>query len=80
VIFEELRRASAGGAADYAGVTYERIVAEDGIFWPCPSEHQRGTPRLFLDRFATASVGISSTNDLPSSKHRAPAKDHKLLL
>jgi assimilatory nitrate reductase catalytic subunit len=53
-IFEELRRASAGGVADYAGITYERIVREDGVFWPCPSEDHPGTPRLFLDRFATA--------------------------
>ena len=26
-IFDELRRASAGGVADYAGITYERIAA-----------------------------------------------------
>ncbi|MER6638582.1 molybdopterin oxidoreductase family protein [Streptomyces microflavus] len=52
-VFEELRRASAGGAADYAGITYERIAAEDGVFWPCPDEDHPGTPRLFLDRFAT---------------------------
>ena len=51
--FEELRRASAGGIADYAGVTYDRIAAEDGVFWPCPSENHPGTPRPFLDRFAT---------------------------
>ncbi len=53
-VFTELRRASAGGAADYAGITYERIAAEDGVFWPCSSESHAGTPRLFLDRFATA--------------------------
>jgi assimilatory nitrate reductase catalytic subunit len=52
-IFEELRRASAGGAADYSGITYERIVREDGVFWPCPEEKHAGTPRLFLDRFHT---------------------------
>lgn len=52
-IFEELRRASAGGAADYAGISYERIASEDGVFWPCPAEDHPGTPRLFLDRFAT---------------------------
>jgi assimilatory nitrate reductase catalytic subunit len=51
--FEELRRASAGGTADYAGISYDRIEAENGVFWPCPSEGHRGTPRLFLDRFAT---------------------------
>ncbi|GAA3169619.1 molybdopterin oxidoreductase family protein [Blastococcus jejuensis] len=52
-VFEELRRASAGGTADYAGISYERIDAEDGVFWPCPSTDHPGTPRLFADRFAT---------------------------
>ncbi|MFL6114884.1 MAG: molybdopterin oxidoreductase family protein [Catenulispora sp.] len=52
-VFEELRRASAGGIADYAGITYERIEAEQGVFWPCPAEDHPGTPRLFADRFAT---------------------------
>jgi assimilatory nitrate reductase catalytic subunit len=46
-IFEELRRASAGGIADYAGITYERLAREFGVFWPCPSEDHPGTPRLF---------------------------------
>jgi assimilatory nitrate reductase catalytic subunit len=46
-IFAELRRASAGGIADYAGITYERIEQEFGVFWPCPSEDHPGTPRLF---------------------------------
>ncbi|MGW6528280.1 molybdopterin oxidoreductase family protein [Streptomyces venezuelae] len=82
-VFEELRRASAGGPADYSGISYERLRADDGegMFWPCPAgpegeegpegaeslegaeSHDRaeasgtaagkGTPRLFLDRFAT---------------------------
>jgi assimilatory nitrate reductase catalytic subunit len=52
-VFGELRRASAGGIADYAGISYERIDAEDGVFWPCPSEDHPGTPRLFTDGFAT---------------------------
>ncbi|MFE9253625.1 molybdopterin oxidoreductase family protein [Streptomyces sp. NPDC006879] len=57
-VFEELGLASAGGAADYSGIDYGRIDREDGIFWPCPAptdgraEHP-GTPRLFLERFAT---------------------------
>ncbi|WIM98934.1 molybdopterin oxidoreductase family protein [Actinoplanes oblitus] len=54
-VFEELRRASAGGVADYAGISYERIEAEDGVFWPCPSEDHAGTPRLFAETFPTAS-------------------------
>ncbi|MCH6163864.1 molybdopterin oxidoreductase family protein [Streptomyces marispadix] len=67
-VFDELGRASAGGPADYSGITYARIAAEDGVFWPCPEggaelaetaggaetgAHAAGTPRLFLDRFAT---------------------------
>ncbi len=51
-VFAELRRASAGGKADYSGITYERIEAEDGVFWPCPEDGEP-TPRMFLDRFAT---------------------------
>jgi assimilatory nitrate reductase catalytic subunit len=51
--FDELRRASAGGVADYSGISYERIEAEDGVFWPCPGSGHPGTPRMFLDRFAT---------------------------
>lgn len=52
-VFEELRRATAGGVADYAGVTWERVDAEDGVFWPCPSVDRAGTPRLFGDDFPT---------------------------
>ncbi|MGW2515760.1 molybdopterin oxidoreductase family protein [Streptomyces sp. NPDC001617] len=93
-VFEELRRASAGGPADYSGITYRRLAEENGVFWPCPAEAEEagagqgaaaaddaraeasgagevvspaapgdepasgtgahpGTPRLFLDRFAT---------------------------
>ncbi|MCX4693473.1 molybdopterin oxidoreductase family protein [Streptomyces sp. NBC_01408] len=35
-VFEELRRASAGGPADYSGISYARIESEQGVFWPCP--------------------------------------------
>jgi assimilatory nitrate reductase catalytic subunit len=54
-VFEELRRASAGGPADYSGITYRRLAEENGVFWPCPTPEEEphpGTPRLFLDRFA----------------------------
>jgi assimilatory nitrate reductase catalytic subunit len=53
-IFDELRRATAGAPADYSGISYERIVRENGVFWPCPSEHHPGSPRLFHGAFATA--------------------------
>ncbi|MFD3574882.1 molybdopterin oxidoreductase family protein [Streptomyces sp. NPDC058644] len=82
-VFEELRRASAGGVADYSGISYARLKEGngEGVFWPCPADQGQGegghedgdedgdggmgrggdgvraahpgTPRLFLDRFAT---------------------------
>ena len=52
-VFAELRLASAGGIADYAGISYERIDSEQGVFWPCPSEDHPGTPRLFTSGFPT---------------------------
>jgi assimilatory nitrate reductase catalytic subunit len=53
-VFDELRLASAGGRADYSGITYERIDQEDGVFWPCPTAGHPGTPRLFTERFSHA--------------------------
>jgi assimilatory nitrate reductase catalytic subunit len=51
--FEELTRASAGGKADYGGITYARIAAEDGVFWPCAGPEDPGEKRLFAERFWT---------------------------
>jgi assimilatory nitrate reductase catalytic subunit len=45
-IFDELREASRGGAADYYGITYEKIDHQMGVFWPCPDLDHPGTPRL----------------------------------
>jgi assimilatory nitrate reductase catalytic subunit len=53
-VFDELREASAGGPADYSGITWERIEAENGVFWPCPAGGHPGTPRLFTSSFPTA--------------------------
>ncbi|HMX26633.1 MAG TPA: molybdopterin oxidoreductase family protein, partial [Blastocatellia bacterium] len=46
-ILDELRVASKGGVADYSGITYEKIERQGGVFWPCPSDHHKGTERLF---------------------------------
>ncbi|MCX4628710.1 molybdopterin oxidoreductase family protein [Streptomyces sp. NBC_01443] len=61
-VFEELRRASRGGRADYSGISYERLDAGEALYWPCPQPLENGTaegaaahpgtPRLFLDAFA----------------------------
>ncbi|MCK0116217.1 molybdopterin oxidoreductase family protein [Isoptericola sp. S6320L] len=42
VVFDELARASAGGVADYSGLSHARLDAAEeaggpGLFWPCPA-------------------------------------------
>ncbi|MCW6005985.1 molybdopterin oxidoreductase family protein [Micromonospora sp. CPCC 205371] len=69
-VFEELRRASAGGIADYAGISYERIEAEQGVFWPCPAPDHPGNPRLFADQFAT----VDGRARFIPVDHREPAE------
>ncbi|MBI3721341.1 MAG: molybdopterin-dependent oxidoreductase, partial [Fimbriimonas ginsengisoli] len=69
-VFAELRRASAGGAADYSGITYKRIIAEDGVFWPCPDTGHAGTRRMFLERFGTPD-GRAQFHPI---EHRPPAE------
>ncbi|TMR96746.1 molybdopterin oxidoreductase family protein [Nonomuraea basaltis] len=70
-VFDELRRASKGGVADYSGITYERITAEKGVFWPCPETGHPGTPRPFLDSFATPD---GRARFVPV-QHRPPAEE-----
>ncbi|NDI35151.1 molybdopterin oxidoreductase family protein [Chengkuizengella sediminis] len=50
-VFNELARASAGGKADYGGITYERLKEEKGLFWPCHEPNHPGTPMMFKDGF-----------------------------
>ncbi|MBE7699763.1 molybdopterin oxidoreductase family protein [Oerskovia sp. Sa1BUA8] len=75
-VFDELARASAGGVADYSGLSHARLDADEaaggpGLFWPVPAvspaggEAHPGTPRLFLDRFRT-----------PDGRARMVAVDH----
>ena len=50
-VFEELRRASAGGKADYSGIGWAALDAGEACWWPHPAGASAGTPRVFLDRF-----------------------------
>ncbi|MET1064082.1 MAG: molybdopterin dinucleotide binding domain-containing protein, partial [Arthrobacter sp.] len=52
-VFEELRRASEGGLADYSGIDYAMLDRGEAAYWPYPAG-STGTPRLFLDAFAHA--------------------------
>ncbi|MEX2415637.1 MAG: molybdopterin oxidoreductase family protein [Paenibacillaceae bacterium] len=50
-VFDELARATAGGKADYSGITYDRLKLEKGVFWPCSSTEHTGTPYMFDNGF-----------------------------
>ncbi|AZM89066.1 MULTISPECIES: molybdopterin oxidoreductase family protein [Streptomyces] len=78
-VFAELRRASEGGPADYSGISYARIEAEQGVFWPCP-EGSPGQPRLFLDRFATDDGRARFTPVSHRDAAEVPDADYPLLL
>ncbi|MER7083235.1 molybdopterin oxidoreductase family protein, partial [Saccharopolyspora kobensis] len=69
-VFDELRRASAGGKADYSGISYERLDAGEALHWPCPDTVHPGTPRLFLDSFAHPD-GLAR---FAAVEHRDPAE------
>ncbi|GAA1746604.1 molybdopterin oxidoreductase family protein [Kocuria aegyptia] len=51
-VFEELRRASAGGRADYSGISRAALDADRACYWPWPAGAPEGTTRVFLDRFS----------------------------
>ncbi|NCT89380.1 molybdopterin oxidoreductase family protein [Cellulomonas sp. APG4] len=67
-VFDELARASAGGVADYSGLSHARLDAAEAagqaLHWPCP-EGSAGTPRLFTESFPT-----------PDGRARMVAVDH----
>ncbi|WP_034277719.1 molybdopterin oxidoreductase family protein [Haloechinothrix halophila] len=63
--FAELGMASAGGPADYSGISHARLRAGEALHWPVPDAAHPGTPRLFLDAFAH-----------PDGKARMAAVDH----
>lgn len=69
-VFDELARASAGGRADYSGLSHARLDREPDLHWPCPATGEGeaphpGTPRVLLDRFPT-----------PDGRARLVAVDH----
>jgi assimilatory nitrate reductase catalytic subunit len=78
-VFAELRAASAGGPADYSGVSYERLDAGEQLHWPCPAAEppHPGTPRLFAGRFArpdgrAAFIAVTHRGPAESPDHSYP--------
>ena len=77
-VFDELRRASAGGRADYSGISYARLDAGEALHWPCPADDagdgdggHPGTPRPFLDTFAHP----DGRARFAAVEHRPPARE-----
>jgi len=35
----------------YQGITHEKLMNPDGVFWPCPFDEHPGTPVLYKERF-----------------------------
>jgi assimilatory nitrate reductase catalytic subunit len=85
-VFDELRRASAGGVADYSGVSYDRLRAGEALYWPVPADDHAGTPRAFLDSFAHpdgrarfAAVDHSGPAELPDAEFPLQATTGRVL-
>lgn len=70
-VFDELRVATKGGLADYSAITYEKILAQQGVFWPCNEAQPNGTPRLFAEKFATP----DGRARFHAVRHQAPAEE-----
>ncbi len=69
-VFEELRLASQGGKADYSGIDYQKLEARQGVYWPCASAEDPGTPRLFTERFhhADGKARFSVVHHVPAGE------------
>jgi ferredoxin-nitrate reductase len=54
-VWDEFSALTAGRPCDMAGITSRRLRAQRHVYWPCPSEEHRGSPRRYLDQvFHTA--------------------------
>jgi len=79
-VYAELCRASSGGIADYAGITYDRLAAGEQLCWPCPDTDHPGTPRMFLQSFATADGRARFVPVTPRFAAERPDADYPYLL
>jgi assimilatory nitrate reductase catalytic subunit len=78
-VFDELRRASAGGIADYSGIDDALLDADAPVHWPCPVG-SLGTPRLFANGFAHADGRARIIAVTPAPHDSRPAGAGELTL
>ena len=48
-VFQEMRELSKGRMLDYSGLSYEKILDQRGVQWPCSEDQETGSPRLYTD-------------------------------
>jgi ferredoxin-nitrate reductase len=75
-VWEEYRQLTAGRPCDMTGITAQRLRAERHVYWPCPSEEHRGSPRRYLDQVFPTPDGRARFLPWP---HRDPREltDHE---
>jgi ferredoxin-nitrate reductase len=49
-VWEEFRLLTTGRPCDMTGITASRLREQRHVYWPCPSEGHRGSPRRYLDQ------------------------------
>lgn len=79
-VFDEHVELTKGTKIDIGGVSYERLVKEGAIQWPCPTVDSKGTKRLFTDgQFATEN-GRAQLHSVTSAERAVLSKDSKPIL
>ncbi len=75
-VWEEFRQLTAGRPCDMSGITARRLREERHVYWPCPSESHRGSPRRYLDQVFPTPDGRARFLARP---HQAPREltDHE---
>jgi ferredoxin-nitrate reductase len=75
-VWDEFRQLTAGRPCDMAGMSAKRLRAERHLYWPCPAEEHRGSPRRYLDQVFPTPDGRAHFLARP---HQAPREltDHE---
>jgi ferredoxin-nitrate reductase len=80
-VYDEFAALTAGRPCDQAGVSHARLEREGTIQWPCRSESDPGTARLYTDgRFHTPSGRPQLAPAQPGDPADPPDADHPLVL
>jgi formate dehydrogenase alpha subunit len=62
----------------FQGITHQRIEAESGVHWPCPTPDHPGTPYLFTDTFPKGKGQLTPLAYRPSAEE--PDEEYPFVL